>query len=108
MKSPTAPSSLTRAAPSGSRPRKKPTPPGGGTPSRPLTAGALAAKLTELGLAFRQEDGRRPAVSLLLLNDDDAARLLRDLVLAGVPVSSFAPASGALEETYMNLEGERR
>ena len=70
--------------------------------------GALAAKLTELGLAFRQEDGRRPAVSLVLFNDDDAARLLRDLVLAGVPVSSFAPASGALEETYMNLEGERR
>jgi ABC-2 type transport system ATP-binding protein len=44
----------------------------------------------------------------VLLNDDDAARLLRDLVLAGVGVSSFAPASGALEETYMNLEGERR
>ena len=69
---------------------------------------ALAAKLTELGLTFRVEDGRRPAFSLLLLNDDDAARLLRDLVLAGVGVSSFAPASGALEETYMNLEGERR
>ncbi|MET3205518.1 MULTISPECIES: ABC transporter ATP-binding protein [unclassified Arthrobacter] len=69
---------------------------------------ALAAKITELGLAFRVEDGRRPAVSLVLLNDGDAARLLRDLVLAGVGVSSFAPASGALEETYMNLEGERR
>ena len=68
----------------------------------------LAAKLTELGLAFRVEDGRRPAVSLMLMNDDDAARLLRDLVLAGVAVTSFAPASGALEETYMNLEGERR
>jgi ABC-type multidrug transport system ATPase subunit len=69
---------------------------------------ALAAKLTELGLTFRVEDGRRPAVSLLLMNDDDAARLLRDLVLAGVAVRSFAPASGALEETYMNLEGEQR
>ncbi|GAC1377425.1 MAG: ABC transporter ATP-binding protein [Pseudarthrobacter sp.] len=69
---------------------------------------ALAAKLTELGLTFRVEDGRRPAVSLMLTNDDDAARLLRDLVLAGVAVRSFAPASGALEETYMNLEGERR
>jgi ABC-2 type transport system ATP-binding protein len=69
---------------------------------------ALAAKLTELGLAFRIEDSRRPAVSLVLLNDDDAARLLHDLVLAGVGVRSFAPASGALEETYMNLEGERR
>lgn len=69
---------------------------------------ALAAKLTGLGLAFRVEDTRRPAVSLVLKNDDDAARLLRDLVLAGVGVRSFAPASGALEETYMNLEGERR
>ena len=69
---------------------------------------ALAAKLTELGLTFRVEDSRRPAVSLMLMNDDDAARLLRDLVLAGVAVRSFAPASGALEETYMNLEGERR
>ncbi|MBT2531191.1 ABC transporter ATP-binding protein [Arthrobacter sp. ISL-48] len=71
-------------------------------------SGALGTKLTELGLTFRIEDGRRPAVSLMLLSDDDAARLLRDLVLAGVGVSSFAPASGALEETYMNLEGERR
>jgi ABC-type multidrug transport system ATPase subunit len=69
---------------------------------------ALAAKLTELGLRFRVEDGRRPAVSLMLMNDDDAARLLRDLVLAGVPVRSFAPDSGALEETYMFLEGEGR
>ncbi|WP_407708916.1 ABC transporter ATP-binding protein [Arthrobacter nitrophenolicus] len=68
----------------------------------------LAARLTELRLVFRQEDGRRPGVSLLLLNDADAERLLRDLVLAGVGVTSFAPASGALEETYMNLEGERQ
>lgn len=69
---------------------------------------ALAAKLTGLGLTFRIEDSRRPAVSLVLMNDNDAARLLRELVLAGVGVSSFAPAAGALEETYMNLEGERR
>jgi ABC-2 type transport system ATP-binding protein len=68
----------------------------------------LTAKLTELGLSFRVEEGRRPSVTLLLMNDDDAARLLRNLVLAGVAVRSFAPASGALEETYMNLEGERR
>lgn len=69
---------------------------------------ALAAKLGELGLTFRVENGRRPAFSLMLMNDDDAARLLKDLVVAGVPVSSFAPASGALEETYMNLETEQR
>lgn len=71
-------------------------------------ADALAARLTELGLAFRREDGRRRSVSLMLASDDDAERLLRDLVLAGVRVSSFAPASGALEETYMSLEGERQ
>lgn len=69
---------------------------------------ALAARLNELGLVFRREDGRRPSVSLMLATDDDAERLLRDLVLAGVGVSSFAPASGALEATYMNLEGERQ
>ena len=69
---------------------------------------ALAARLTELGLVFRREDGRRPSISLLLANDGDAERLLRDLVLAGVRVTSFAPASGALEETYMSLEGERQ
>jgi ABC-type multidrug transport system ATPase subunit len=68
---------------------------------------ALMAKLAELGLAFRVENGRRPAVSLMLMNDDDAARLLRELVVADIPVSSFAPASGALEETYMNLETEQ-
>jgi ABC-2 type transport system ATP-binding protein len=68
---------------------------------------ALAAKLTALGLAFRLEDGRRPAVSLMLGGDSDAERLLRDLVLAGVGVNSFAPATGALEETYMSLEGEQ-
>lgn len=67
---------------------------------------ALAAKLTELGLVFRRQEGRRPAVTLMLNNDGDAERLLRDLVLAGVGITSFAPATGALEETYMNLEGE--
>ncbi|HEU4668901.1 MAG TPA: ABC transporter ATP-binding protein [Arthrobacter sp.] len=69
---------------------------------------ALAAKLAALGMAFRVEDGRRPGLSLVLNNDGDAERLLRDLVLAGVGITSFAPASGALEETYMNLEGERQ
>jgi ABC-type multidrug transport system ATPase subunit len=67
---------------------------------------ALAGKLTEYGLVFRREDGRRPGVSLILRNEGDAERLLRDLVLAGVGINSFAPASGALEETYMNLEGD--
>lgn len=69
---------------------------------------ALTAKLSDLGLAFRSEEGRRPGVSLMLNNDGNAERLLRDLVLAGVGITSFAPATGALEEAYMNLEGERQ
>ncbi|MFH5879735.1 AAA family ATPase [Arthrobacter sp. NA-172] len=68
----------------------------------------LAAKLTELGLEYRVEAGRRPSVSLLLTHDGGAAALLRELVTAGIGVVSFAPAAGALEETYMNLETERR
>jgi ABC-type multidrug transport system ATPase subunit len=69
---------------------------------------ALAGRLTEMGLVFRHEEGRRRGVSLTLGSDADAERLLRDLVLAGVGVRSFAPATGALEETYMNLEGEQQ
>ncbi|MCX2749539.1 ABC transporter ATP-binding protein [Arthrobacter sp. MI7-26] len=69
---------------------------------------ALAAKLSELNLEYRVEAGLHPSVTLLLTHDDGAAALLRDLVTAGIEVVSFAPAAGALEETYMNLETERR
>ena len=69
---------------------------------------ALAAELARLVLEFRREEGRRPGVSLVLHNEVGAVRLLRDLVLAGVGIRSFAPAVGALEETYMNLEGKQR
>ncbi|WAH99384.1 ABC transporter ATP-binding protein [Arthrobacter sp. MMS18-M83] len=68
----------------------------------------LAEKLSELGLEYRVEAGLRPSVTLLLTHDDGAAALLRDLVAAGIGVVSFAPAAGALEATYMNLETERR
>ena len=37
-----------------------------------------------------------------------AAALLRDAVAAGVPVTSLAPAGGALEQAYLALEEERR
>jgi ABC-type multidrug transport system ATPase subunit len=73
-----------------------------------LDPAALAAKLTELGLEFQAGSGRRPSVSLMLSHDDGAAALLRDLVTAGIGVVSFGPASGALEETYMSLETERK
>lgn len=68
----------------------------------------LAAALSSLGLVFRQEPGRRAAVTLMLGTESDAAALLRDLVGAGVAVTSFSPASGALEETYMSLDAEQR
>ena len=52
-----------------------------------------------------EEDG---TVRLPVDDDAAAARLLREAVEAGVEVVSFAPLSGALEETYLALEGERR
>ena len=36
------------------------------------------------------------------------AWLLRTLVMADVVVTAFAPAGGALEETYMSLDTDRR
>ncbi len=68
----------------------------------------LTAKLEKLGLRYRLEAGRRAGISLLLSNEQDAARLLRELVLAGVEITAFAPAAGALEETYLSLETEQR
>ncbi|MGW9415754.1 ABC transporter ATP-binding protein [Arthrobacter cupressi] len=73
-----------------------------------LDQAELTAKLTELGLEFRVGTGRRPSVSLMLSHDAGAAALLRDLVTAGIGVVSFGPAGGALEETYMSLETERK
>ena len=73
-----------------------------------LDSEALMAKLRELGVEFRVEAGRRPAVTLLLTHDAGAAALLSELVTSGIGVVSFAPATGALEETYMNLETEQR
>lgn len=73
-----------------------------------LDGAALSARLHEFGLVFRAEGGRRPSMSLVLMDDDDAASLLKRLVDSGVGVVSFAPTSGALEETYMTLDAERR
>jgi hypothetical protein len=45
---------------------------------------------------------------VLLGSTEQAAWLLRTLVLSDVVVTAFAPAGGALEETYMSLDTERR
>jgi hypothetical protein len=44
----------------------------------------------------------------MLDSTQQAAWLLRTLVLADVAVTAFAPAGGALEETYMSLDTDRR
>lgn len=40
--------------------------------------------------------------------EEAAARLLRDAIGAGVPVVSMAPSGGALEQTYLSLDEDRR
>ena len=52
-----------------------------------------------------QPDG---SLILQLGGEEAAVRLLRDAVTAGVPVVSLAPSGGALEQTYLSLNEERR
>ncbi|MGA7205428.1 MAG: ABC transporter ATP-binding protein [Specibacter sp.] len=73
-----------------------------------LDLAAATAELTRLGVPFVAGKGRREAVSVELATEADAARLLAELVGAGVQVSAFAPAGGILEETYMSMEVEQR
>ena len=47
-------------------------------------------------------------VRLAVPDDAAAARVLREALNAGVEVVSFAPTSGALEEIYLSMEGDRR
>lgn len=53
-----------------------------------------------------QDDGR--TVDLQVGSAAEAARLLRDLVRADVPVTAFTPAHTALEAAYLNATEERR
>ena len=55
--------------------------------------------------ATASEDG---TVRLAVPDDAVAARVLREALDAGVEVVSFAPTSGALEEIYLSMDGERR
>ena len=76
---------------------------------RALHDASLVRQLDALQVPHRiQGDERRPAVQVRLAGEDAAADLLRSLVLADVAVIAFAPAGGALEETYMSLDTDRR
>ena len=71
--------------------------------------GALADALTSHGVVFEEPgDSRRVEYQVLLSSTEQAAWLLRTLILADVVVTAFAPAGGALEETYMSLDTERQ
>ena len=66
----------------------------------------LHAWLRSVNLPYvDQPDG---ALILQLGGEEAAVRLLRDAVTAGVPVVSLAPSGGALEQTYLSLNEERR
>lgn len=74
-----------------------------------LDAAALTGWLARSGTAFEDEGTEgRGSVLVRLRDEADAARLLREAVTAGVPVVSLAPAGGALEQTYLSLDEERR
>lgn len=94
---------------------------GGGGPStwhvRALSYAALTSWLTTTGAAWQPDDDQDPhapatdrpgGVLLTVDGDEGAARLVRDAVAAGVPLTSLAPATGALERAYLALEEERR
>lgn len=70
---------------------------------------ALLARLEALELPHRRAgDERRGEVQVRIPGEQAAAEVLRSLVLANIYVTAFAPAGGALEETYMSLDNDRR
>ncbi|KAD4059545.1 ATP-binding cassette domain-containing protein [Arthrobacter yangruifuii] len=76
---------------------------------RSLNTGSLLRQVDELRIPYRQRGGAdRPEVQVRLAGETAAAQLLRSLVQADVAVTAFAPAGGALEETYMSLDADRR
>jgi len=73
---------------------------------RSLDPGALEDALTRLALPHQADrDDRRAARSVLLASEGAAAELLARLIGEGIPVVSFGPTSGALEETYRRTVG---
>ncbi|MGV0109589.1 MULTISPECIES: ABC transporter ATP-binding protein [unclassified Arthrobacter] len=70
---------------------------------------ALAEALQSYGVRFETRgDSRREEFLVQLGSTAEASWLLRTLVMSDVVVTAFAPAGGALEETYMSLDTDRR
>ncbi len=80
---------------------------------RSLDPAALLQALDrrQIGYTVPQSSAERDGVVLSVDSDAQAAALLADLVRDGVPVLSFQPAAGVLEQAYLaltDLSGERR
>lgn len=73
---------------------------------RALDTARLAAWAADAPVGARPSDDG--SVQLTVPDDATAATVLRAALDAGVEVISFAPSTGALEETYLAMEGERR
>jgi ABC-2 type transport system ATP-binding protein len=73
---------------------------------RSLDGAALLAALDRLGIPHGPPGPAGVDVQVGL--DEEAAGLLASLVQEGVPVVSFQPVSGALEQTFLELTEERR
>jgi ABC-2 type transport system ATP-binding protein len=74
---------------------------------RALDGGTLRQALERAGVGWA-EAGHAGVDVEVLGGESSAARLLAELVGAGVAVTAFAPVGGALEATYLDLvEGQR-
>ena len=83
-----------------------------------LSLSTLTAWLTDADIVWRPAPGHRPGIDLPhdepgavlvdLAGAEQASELLARMVGARLPVSSLAPAAGALEQAYLALDEERR
>jgi ABC-type multidrug transport system ATPase subunit len=70
---------------------------------RSLDVHSLRAALVDAGVGAESIGSDRGELSVPLSSDADAAALLTALVRAGASISSFAPAVGDLEHTFLDL-----
>ncbi|MDR1355535.1 MAG: ABC transporter ATP-binding protein [Propionibacteriaceae bacterium] len=73
-----------------------------------LEPAALQAFLNAKNVAWRPGLASTSEIVVNLANQEAALALLRDAIVAGVPLHTIAPVSGRLEEAYLSLDGERQ
>jgi ABC-2 type transport system ATP-binding protein len=75
---------------------------------RALDVDALRKALVASGVVAAEISSDRGELIVPVLGEDAAAALLRTLVKGGVAISSFAPAVGDLEHTFLDLSRDGR